>query len=242
MPAALAPIGAEVTDVCRVVVVGGAAPEAVLRVGGVLERPGARGEGRRFRTGRRCSPPLGERRDERVVGVRDEHGVPGKRCDRGTPALRDVLELAVAVELVAEQVSQFDDARPGTAKDLRQRELVDLEEPELRVARGEQRRRDARREVRARVVPCKATAGERIDAAMAAVVVFPFVAETSATPSGSLPASASSAPGSSFHTSLPGQRRPAAASGGAREPPHEPGGGRFEREPGAHPAERTRAP
>ena len=40
--------------------------------------------------------------------------------------------------------------------------------------------------------------------AIAVVVVFPFVAETSATPSGSRPASASSAPGSSFHTSFPG--------------------------------------
>ena len=39
---------------------------------------------------------------------------------------------------------------------------------------------------------------------------------------------------------LPGQRRPAAATRRAREPPDEPGGGRLEGESGAHPAERTR--
>ena len=50
--------------------------------------------------------PLGERRDERVVGVGDQRGVGGELGDRGSPALRDVLELAVAVELVAKQVAE----------------------------------------------------------------------------------------------------------------------------------------
>ena len=44
----------------------------------------------------------------------------------------------------------------------------------------------------------------RIRAAIAVVVVFPFVAETSATPSGSRAARASTAPGSAFQRSFPG--------------------------------------
>ena len=57
--------------------------------------------------------------------------------------LGDVLELAVAVELVAEEVAEQERARPDPSSDLRQRALVDLEQAELRVAGGEQRRGDA---------------------------------------------------------------------------------------------------
>ena len=46
--------------------------------------------------------------------------------------------------------------------------------------------------------------GERIELAIATVVVLPFVADTSATPAGRRRASASSAAGSSFQTSFPG--------------------------------------
>ena len=46
--------------------------------------------------------------------------------------------------------------------------------------------------------------GERIELAIAVVVVLPLVADTSATPAGRRCASASSASGSSFHTSFPG--------------------------------------
>ena len=49
---------------------------------------------------------VGERGDEWVVGVGDERGVAGERRDRGSPSLRDVLELPVAVELVAKQVPE----------------------------------------------------------------------------------------------------------------------------------------
>ena len=47
--------------------------------------------------------------------------------------------------------------------------------------------------------------GERIAAAIAAVVVLPFVAETSTEPSGSRAASRSTASGSSFESSFPGK-------------------------------------
>jgi hypothetical protein len=55
---------------------------------------------------------------------------------------------------------------------------------------------------------------------MAAVVVFPFVADTTAEPSGSSRASRSIAPGSSFHSSFPGivVPPPAPASRESRPP------------------------
>ena len=54
---------------------------------------------------------LGKVRHERVVGVHDEPRGGGERRDRGTPTLRDVLELAVAVELVAKEIAERDDPR-----------------------------------------------------------------------------------------------------------------------------------
>ena len=77
-------------------------------------------------------------RDERVVGV--EHEPAGvARGDLG-PAVGDRLELAVAVELVAEEVGEQQHARVQLADDLRQPELVDLEQPEVgRLAVVEQR-------------------------------------------------------------------------------------------------------
>ena len=54
------------------------------------------------------------------------------------PAGGDELELAVAVELVAEEVAEEERPRPDAARDLRQRRLVDLEEPELGAVGGEE--------------------------------------------------------------------------------------------------------
>ena len=215
----------------------GGSTSSPRRAGG----PGARGEGRRFRTGRRSPAP---RRAPRRVGRRRSRPArrPGELFDCCTPALRDVLELAVAVELVAEQVSQFDDAGPGTAKDLRQRKLVDLEEPELRVARGEQRGRDARSEVRARVVPCQAPCGGEDRRGHGRRRRLPVRRGDERDAEREPPGERVERAGVELPHELAGQRRPAAAAGGAREPPHEPGSGRFEREPGAHPAERTRVP
>ena len=52
--------------------------------------------------------------EQRIVGVHDEQRV-GQRRDRRAPALGDQLELAVAVELVAEEVAERDRARAARA-------------------------------------------------------------------------------------------------------------------------------
>src|SRR5207302_4816906 len=65
------------------------------------------------------------------------------------PAFRDPLELAVAVELVAEEVPQTDCAWPNPSGDVRECALVDLEEAQLGAASGEERGCDARDQVRA---------------------------------------------------------------------------------------------
>ena len=62
-----------------------------------------------------------------------------------------------------------------------------------------------------------AVRGARISAAIAAVVVFPFVAETSAEPSGSRAASRSTAAGIDLPEQLARQGRAAAAAGEPRE-------------------------
>ena len=51
----------------------------------------------------------------RIVGVDDEQRASGERRDRLAPALGDELELAVAVELVAEEVAEADRPRPRRA-------------------------------------------------------------------------------------------------------------------------------
>ena len=104
-----------------------------------------------------------------------------ERGDRLAPPLGDELELAVAVELVAEEVAEAERARPHAPRDLGQRGLVDLEEAELGVGRSEEGGGDAaRRGSRPTRLCASRTRGRRISAAIAAVVVFPFVAETSA--------------------------------------------------------------
>ena len=107
---------------------------------------------------------LGHRRELRVVGVVDELRLRGQRRDRLAPALGDELELAVPVELIAEEIPEADRSRPEPSQELGQCALVDLEEPELRVAGAEQRRGDARDEIRARPVvrePVAAGGGSR---------------------------------------------------------------------------------
>ena len=152
MPARGAAVVAEMADVGGGVGVRRAAAEAVLRVGGVLER------GTRLRrvveAERDAARAVAcEVADLRVVGVDDEHGVVGQRRDRGAPALGDLLQLAVAVELVAEEVARGTTARGRTRRATSgKRGLVHLEEAELRVARREERRGDSRDEVRARAV------------------------------------------------------------------------------------------
>ena len=141
----------EVADVRRGVLERLTAAQAVLRVGGVLER-GPRDA--------RVVKPEDERggvrgreiTDERVVPV-DHQGRAGPQRAHGVaPALGDELELAVAVELVSEEVPEADGARPDAAHHLRQGCLVHLEEAELGIAGGEERGGDTGEEVRARAV------------------------------------------------------------------------------------------
>src|SRR2546426_849760 len=83
-------------------------------------------------------------RPKNVAPGRERGRAPACGC---APALGDQLELAVAVELVAKQIPEADAPRPDPSSHLSQRSLVALEQPELRIASGEQRRRDARYEV-----------------------------------------------------------------------------------------------
>jgi len=84
--------------------------------------------------------------------------------------------------------------------------------------------------------------GRRISATIALVVVFPFVAETSTDPSGSLRARRSIGARIQLPEQLSGQRRAAAAAGKARERARGARGRGLERERErrAHAANRTR--
>src|SRR5829696_9240762 len=92
--------------------------------------------------GDRAGPLAGQIAHLWVVGVHDEQRLRGQRPRRRPPALRDVLQLAVAVELVTKEVPEQDRARPDAANDLRQRSLVDLEQAQLRVSASEKGRGD----------------------------------------------------------------------------------------------------
>jgi hypothetical protein len=71
--------------------------------------------------------------DERVVGAEHQLRAGGAPLDDGGPAVRDRVELAVAVELVAEEVRQQQRARLQLLDDPAEPELVDLEQPEVAV-------------------------------------------------------------------------------------------------------------
>ncbi len=141
-----AAVVAEMADVGGRVHVRRPAAEAVLRVGRVLER-GSRLRGVVDPERERPRAVAAEVADLRVVAVDDERRLR-QRGDRLAPAGGDELELAVAVELVAEEVREEQRLRTDATRDLGQRALVDLEQPELGVARLEQRRGDAGDEVR----------------------------------------------------------------------------------------------
>ena len=129
--AARAAVVAEVPDVDREVVVGVPAAHAEARVGGVRRGRRARPRGRRCRSGRRVGWPAASDGGERVVGRHDERRRGVEVGDELAPALGHELELAVAVELVAEEVAERDRARLELRGDRRQRGLVALEQPEL---------------------------------------------------------------------------------------------------------------
>src|SRR5689334_9977066 len=148
MAAIGAAVVAEVPDIRGGVLVGRPAANAVLRVGGVLKR-GTRDSGVVDAEDDGARVVLREVADLRVVTVEDECRVRRERTDGFAPAGRHVLELAVAVELVAEEVAEADAAWADPRRHLRQRRLVDLEQTELRAPRVEQSRCDTGNEIRA---------------------------------------------------------------------------------------------
>ena len=147
----LAAVLAEVSDIRGVVGVRRAAADAVLRVRRMLQR-GTRVCG--SSTPKRSTRSRPSPSDATSGSSAPTTAAPRAELRDGRPpALGDVLELAIAIELVAEEVREADDARPCASHDLWERELVDLEQAELRVARGEQGRRDPRGQVRAGSIP-----------------------------------------------------------------------------------------
>ena len=103
------------------------------------------------------------------------------------------------------------------------RELVDLEQPELGVVRGEQRRVTPEARFAPEWFHASRRVGERIELAIAVVVVLPFVAETSATPSGSRLGEGIERTSIELPDELAGQGRPAAAARSAGQSADEPG-------------------
>ena len=151
VPARGAAVVAEVADVGGRVLVRRPAADAPLRVRGVLEARPRVPAGRRAR---RPARPARSRARSPTCGSSPFTTSVEAGAGRGhrPPARGHVLELAVAVELVAEQVAEADGARAHAPRDLRQRRLVDLEQAELGPVGREQGGGDARDEVRARVV------------------------------------------------------------------------------------------
>ena len=133
--AARALVVAEVTDERPLVGVGGAAAAAVLRVVGVLEP----GEG----LARVLDAEVGDARspaqlpvaaevgDQRVVRAEREPDPAGgaELLDQHGPLVGQALQLAVAVELVAEEVGEHQQTGPQLRGHAGQPGLVDLEQP-----------------------------------------------------------------------------------------------------------------
>ena len=128
-PAAVrAVVAAEVGEVDRVVGVGMAAAAAVLGVGRVLQLRVGERVVLHAEVARAALPA--EVGHERVVRVEHERGGARVRGHDLRPALGDDLELAVAVELVAEQVGEQQRPRAQLADHGAEPELVDLEQAE----------------------------------------------------------------------------------------------------------------
>ena len=160
MVALRAAVVAEMADVHRRVLVGRPAAHAVLRVRGVLQT--------RSRLARVVEPEaerafasVGEIGHDRIVAVHDERRRRRELADRRSPALGHDLELAVAVELVAEEVPERHDARPRPRERLGKRTLVDLEEAELGSAGGDEGGGDPGEQIRAGAVPREASCRRR---------------------------------------------------------------------------------
>ena len=159
-------------------------------------------------------------------------GRPARR--RRGPAVGDRLQLAVAVELVAEEVAEQHRARLELLDDRAEPELVDLEEPEVAGQRAPALARGVRPASRRCRPPCsrparlwtsRAPVRSRIEATIAAVVVLPLVAEITTLPRSRRLREAADRVRLDAGEDLAGQRRAAAAAGGARERADRLGGG-----------------
>ena len=154
-----AAVVAEVADVGGCVLERQAAGDAVGRVGGVRQTvAGDRGVVE-TEPDNAVTPPVHEVGQERVVYVDHRPRARGQLGHGAAPALRDQLELAVAVELVAKEVAETHGARPDLPDDLGKRSLVDLEHRELRIFGLEQGRGDTGDQVRPGAVVCEAQPG-----------------------------------------------------------------------------------
>ncbi len=125
--------------------------------------------------------------DERVVGVGDEDGAGAGRGASSSQPVGQSVDLAVAVELVTEEVGEHDRhaARRAGASARRHDRLVDLEQREPRAA-GVARTRWRCPRAGWRPPRCGRCRGRRrrsTRAAMLAVVVLPLVPVTMASPS-----------------------------------------------------------
>src|SRR5215210_7204162 len=111
-----AAVMAEMSDEGAVIGVGVSATAAVLGVMGVLEL--------RQRLARVLDAEVGdagtagqlsvaaEVGDQRIIGVQGELAGSAERADQIRPVIGQALELAVAVELVAEQIAEYEQAGP----------------------------------------------------------------------------------------------------------------------------------
>ena len=86
--------------------------------------------------------------DLRIVSVDGQRSIAGQRGPRRAPPLRNVLQLAVTIELVTEEVAEADGLRFDTQEDFGQCRLVDLEQAQLGRVGVKQSGGHARDEVR----------------------------------------------------------------------------------------------
>ena len=172
--------------------------------------------------------------DQRVVGVEHERRAAGlRRHDRG-PAVGDRLQLAVAVELVAEEVAEQHRARLELLDHRAEPELVDLEQaevagqraPALARRRSASARGDAARHVRPRAVVDEPRAGALEDRRHHRRRRRLAVGGRDHDAAAVQPArEAADRVRLDAREHLARQRRPAAAAGGARERADRLGGG-----------------
>ena len=66
--------------------------------------------------------------DQGIVGVQNEDGLPGMACGEFLPGVGQGLGLAVAVELITEEIAEQDRFRFQPVRDLGQPGFVDLEQ------------------------------------------------------------------------------------------------------------------